>query len=51
VGAVVVDEAEQRRAAGVLAGQAEEVQAGDVGDTAAVVARPSSTTSGMSIQE
>src|SRR5690606_19700770 len=36
VGGVVVDEAEQRRAAGVLPGQAEEVQAGDVGDATPV---------------
>ena len=36
VGGVVVDEAEQGRAAGVLPGQAEEVQPGDIGDAAPV---------------
>src|SRR5215204_4930592 len=36
VGGVVLDEAEQRRAAGVLPRQAEEVQAGHVGDAAPV---------------
>src|SRR6476659_7653158 len=36
VGGVFVDESEQGRAAAVLPGQAEEVQAGDIGDAAAV---------------
>src|SRR5918994_3246432 len=36
VGGVVLDEAEQRRAAGVLPRQVEEVQAGHVGDAAPV---------------
>jgi len=36
VGGVFADEAEQGRAAAVLPGQAEEVQAGDIGDAAPV---------------
>ena len=36
VGGVFADEAEQGRAAAVLPGQAEEVQARDIGDAAAV---------------
>ena len=36
VGGVLVDETEQGRAAAVLPGQAEEVQAGDIGDAAPV---------------
>ncbi|HEX3305496.1 MAG TPA: hypothetical protein VHS32_04555, partial [Streptosporangiaceae bacterium] len=35
-GGIVVDEAEQGRASGVLPGQAHEVQAGDIGDPAPV---------------
>jgi hypothetical protein len=35
-GGIVVDEAEQGRASGVLPGQAHEVQARDIGDAAAV---------------
>ena len=37
---VVLDPAHQRRAAGVLPGQAEEVEAGDVGDAAAMAQAP-----------
>src|SRR5690349_10709834 len=36
VGGIVVDEAEQGRASGVLPWQAQEIQAGDIGDAAAV---------------
>src|SRR5690348_7725134 len=36
MGGIVADEAEQGRASGVLPWQAEEVQAGDIGDAAAV---------------
>jgi hypothetical protein len=36
VGSVVGDEAKQRRAAGVLPGQAEEVQPGNLGNAAGV---------------
>src|SRR5437588_9049428 len=35
-GGIIVDEAEQGRTAGVLPGQAHEVQAGDIGDPAPV---------------
>ena len=51
VGGVVVDEAEQCGAAGVLPGQAEEVQPGHVGDAAPVDDASVVTTPGMSIQE
>ena len=40
VGSVFVDEAEQGRAAAALPGQAEEVQAGDIGDAAPVDYQP-----------
>ena len=46
-----MDEAEQGRAAAVLPGQAEEVQAGDIGDAAPVDYVPVPDYAGMCIQE